>query len=391
MSDESKEDKTESATPQRLEKAREEGQLPRSKELTTFLMLIAGIAALWSLGVMIKDALIVVMRNTMGFERPLAFDPKVAMTHTMNLGLDALKAIAPFFLIMLVLSLIAPALLGGWNFSMKAVAPKFSKLNPIAGLGKIFSMQSVIELIKAVAKSLLVGFVAYLFIKMHIAEIMGFSRLTLEVGMASMLKLVAYGCGYMALALVLVVLMDVPFQLYNHFKNLRMSKEEIKQEHKESEGDPHLKAKIKQQQQAIARSRMMTKVPKADVIITNPTHFAVALEYKDGDEGAPKVIAKGTDAVAARIRELGAENQVPVLEAPSLARALYWHVDLDQEIPSNLYTAVAEVLAWVYGLKRMKTEGGEKPDTPTQLPVPQGMDQRPAKNKRGDRMSDAEA
>lgn len=379
MSDESKEDKTESATPQRLEKAREEGQLPRSKELTTFLMLIGGIAALWSLGVSIKDDLIVVMRNTMGFERPLAFDPKVAMTHTMNLGLDALKAIAPFFLVMLVLSLVAPALLGGWNFSMKAVAPKFSKLNPIAGLGKIFSMQSVTELIKAIAKSLLVGFVAYLFISSYIAEIMGFSRLTLEVGMASMLKLVAYGCGFMALSLAIVVLMDVPFQLYSHYKNLRMSKEEIKQEHKENEGDPHLKAKIKQQQQAIARSRMMTKVPKADVIITNPTHFAVALEYKDGDEGAPKVIAKGTDAVAARIRELGAENQVPVLEAPTLARALYWHVDLDQEIPANLYTAVAEVLAWVYGLKRMHTEGGEKPDTPTELPVPEGMDQRPEK------------
>jgi flagellar biosynthetic protein FlhB len=379
MSDENKEDKTESATPQRLEKAREEGQLPRSKELTTFLMLIGGILALWTLGSAIKDALIVVMRNTMAFERPLAFDPKVAMTHTMNLGWDALKSVAPFFLVMVVLSLIAPALLGGWNFSMKAVAPKFSKLNPIAGLAKIFSLQSVSELAKAVAKSLLVGFVAYLFIKLHIAEVMDFSGLTLEAGMASMLKLVALGCGYMALSLVIVVLMDVPFQLYNHFKGLRMSKEEIKQEHKESEGDPHLKAKIRQQQQAIARSRMMSKVPKADVIITNPTHFAVALEYKDGDEGAPKVIAKGTDAVAARIRELGAESQVPVLEAPALARALYWHVDLDQEIPSDLYTAVAEVLAWVYGLKRMKTEGGEKPDLPTQLPVPMGMDERPVK------------
>lgn len=379
MADDSKEDKTESATPQRLEKAREEGQLPRSKELTTFLMLLGGIAALWSLGVIIKDALVVVMRNTMGFERPLAFDPKVAMTHTMNLGLDALKATAPFFLVMLVLSLVAPALLGGWNFSMKAVAPKFSKLNPIAGLGRIFSMQSVTELLKAIAKSLLVGFVAYLFIKIHIAEIMDFSRLTLEVGMASMLKLVAYGCGYMALALVLVVLMDVPFQLWSHFKNLRMSKEEIKQEHKESEGDPHLKAKIKQQQQAIARSRMMTKVPKADVIITNPTHFAVALEYKDGDEGAPKVVAKGTDAVAARIRELGSENKIPTLEAPALARALYWNVELEQEIPAALYTAVAEVLAWVYGLKRMAEDGAERPDTPTQIPVPPGMDQRPEK------------
>jgi flagellar biosynthetic protein FlhB len=382
MSDESQEDKTESATPQRLEKAREEGQLPRSKELTTFLMLIGGIGALWAFGVLMKDALLVVMRQTMGFERQTGFDTSFAMTHMMNLGAVTLKSVAGFFGALLILSLVAPALLGGWNFSMKAVAPKISKLNPIKGLAKIFSMQSISELIKAIAKSLLVGFVAYLFLRLHVQEIMDLSRLTLETSMASMVKLVAYGCGYMALALIVVVLMDVPYQLFTHFKQLRMSKEEIKKEHKESEGDPHLKAKIKQQQQAIARSRMMTKVPTADVIITNPTHFAVALHYVDGESAAPKVVAKGADAVAARIRELGTENRVPLLEAPALARALFWHVELDQEIPENLYTAVAEVLAWVYGLKRMKEEGAEKPETPSQLEVPQGMDERPQKGKK---------
>jgi flagellar biosynthetic protein FlhB len=382
MSDESQEDKTESATPQRLEKAREEGQLPRSKELTTFLMLIGGIAALWAFGVMVKDALLIVMRQTLGFERQTGFDSSFAMTHMMSLGVVAIKSLIGFFGALLVLSLIAPALLGGWNFSMKAVEPKFSKLNPIKGLAKIFSMQSVTELIKAIAKSVLVGFVAYLFLKFHVREIMDLSRLTLEAGMASMVKLVAYGCGYMALALIVVVLMDVPYQLFTHFKQLRMTKEEIKKEHKESEGDPHLKAKIKQQQQAMARSRMMTKVPTADVIITNPTHFSVALSYVDGQSGAPKVVAKGVDAIAAKIREMGAEHRVPVLEAPALARALYWHVDLDQEIPENLYTAVAEVLAWVYGLKRMKEEGAERPDTPSLLEVPQGMDERPQKGKK---------
>lgn len=382
MSDENREDKTEAATPQRLEKAREEGQLARSKELTTFIMLVGGIVALWATGSVIKDGLLLVMKSSMGFERNVAFDSKVALSQLLTQGAEALLSVAPFFAVMLVLSLIAPALLGGWNFSTKAIEPKFSKMNPIAGLGKMFSAQSASELVKAIAKTLLVGFVSYLFLSKHIPEIMGFSRLTVNTAMASMLEMVAYGCGFIALSLLVVAAIDVPFQLYSHYKNLRMTKEEIKQEHKESEGDPHLKAKIRSQQQAIARSRMMTKVPTASVIVTNPTHFAVALEYKDGDEGAPKVVAKGTDAVAARIREIGEENGVPILEAPPLARALYWNVDIEQEIPDSLYTPVAEVLAWVYGLKRMEDGEGEKPDTPTDIFVPAGMDERQKKGKK---------
>lgn len=381
MSDVSQEDKTESATPQRLEKAREEGQIARSRELTTFVMLLGGIGALWGAGGYTKDQLSLLMEQSMLFDRERAFDTARALKHLYLQGQIAIKGVAPIMGIMVVLAFIAPALLGGWNFATKSLQPNFSKMNPVAGIKKMFSLQTLNELGKAIAKSILVGAVAVFFLKAHIMEIMALSSMTLEHGLASMLHLILLGCGLMAFSLIIVVAMDVPYQLISMANKLKMSKEEIKQEHKENEGDPHVKGRIRAQQQAIARSRMMTKVPTADVIVTNPTHFAVALSYKDGTDGAPKVVAKGTDHIAARIRELGQEHNIPQLEAPPLARALYWHVDLDREIPDGLYTAVAEVLAWVYRIKQVKKEGGPAPEFPVYLPVPEGMDARPTGSK----------
>lgn len=382
MSDVSQEDKTEAATPQRLEKAREEGQIARSRELTTFIMLLGGIGALWASGTFVKDQLTLLMEQSMHFDRERAFDTALALKHFGLQVQGAVKSLVPIMGLMLVLALIAPALLGGWNFATKSLQPSFAKMNPVAGIKKMFSLQTLNELGKAIAKSILVGAVAIYFLKNHIMEIMALSSMTLEHGLASMLHLILFGCALMAFSLIIVVAMDVPYQLLSMAKKLKMTKEEIKQEYKENEGDPHIKGKIRAQQQAMARNRMMGKVATADVIITNPTHFAVALAYKDGDTGAPKVVAKGTDHVAAKIRELGIENKVPMLEAPPLARALYWNVDLDREIPSGLYTAVAEVLAWVYRLKQVKTEGGTAPDLPQHLPVPDGMDSRPTGPKR---------
>lgn len=382
MSDVSQEDKTESATPQRLEKAREEGQIARSRELTTFIMLLGGIGALWAAGSFVKEQLTLLMEQSMHFERERAFDTALALKHFSLQVQGAVKSVAPIMGLMLVLALIAPALLGGWNFATKSLQPSFAKMNPIAGIKKMFSLQTLNELGKAIAKSILVGAVAIYYLKNHIMEIMSLSSMTLEHGLASMLHLILFGCALMAFSLIVVVAMDVPYQLLSMAKKLKMTKEEIKQEYKENEGDPHIKGKIRAQQQAMARNRMMSKVATADVIVTNPTHFAVALAYKDGDTGAPKVVAKGTDHVAARIRELAKENNIPTLEAPPLARALYWQVDLDREIPSGLYTAVAEVLAWVYRLKQVKTEGGTAPELPDYLPVPEGMDSRPTGSKR---------
>ncbi len=379
--DSSDQEKTEAATPRRVEKAREDGQVARSRELTTFLLLLGGLGGLWGMGGMLYDQLGTVMEQAFLFERQHAFDSAAMLAHFWVLGERTLFALLPLFVLMTVLALAAPSLLGGLLISAKSLQPQLSKLNPLKGLKRMFSTQALAELGKAIAKSLLVGSVAVFFLKAHIGELMSLAEMPLQQALASALRLAALACGLIVLALIVVVGIDVPYQLWSHAKKLRMSKEEIRRESKESDGDPHVKGRIRAQQQAMARSRMMSKVPTADVIVTNPTHYAVALSYQEGQMSAPRVVAKGAEAVAARIRELGREHGVPLLEAAPLARALYYHVDLDREIPAELYTAVAEVLAWAYRLKRVHEDGGDLPDTPHDLPVPAGMDQRPVRGK----------
>jgi flagellar biosynthetic protein FlhB len=288
--------------------------------------------------------------------------------------MTALKALAPVALPLVAAALLAPTLLGGWLFSAKSIKVDAKKLDPIKGLGRIFSSQGVIELVKALAKSVLIGSVAAWFIYTHLEELLGLAQEQGNGVLLHALTLIVTCCAFMLLAFVVVVGIDVPYQLWSHHKKLRMSHKEIKDEHKESEGDPQLKAKIRQQQQAMARGRMISEVPGADVIVTNPSHYAVALCYRDGEMGAPRVVAKGADNIAARIREIGVEAGVPLLEAPPLARALYRHGELEQEIPADLYTAVAQVLAWVYQLKRYHEAGGERPDRPGDIAVPPGLD-----------------
>ncbi|MCQ4347262.1 flagellar biosynthesis protein FlhB [Pseudomonas stutzeri] len=376
MADESdQDDKTEAATPRRLEKAREEGQIARSRELSTFLLLVGGVGGLWAMGGVLYAQLGLVVEQSFLFERAVAFDPAVMLTHFWSLAQRSLLALLPLFVLLLLIALIGPMLLGGWLLSAKSLVPQFSRLNPLKGLKRLFSSHALAELGKAIAKSLLVGTVAVQFISSHVGEMMALMTQPLHQALASALGLAALACALIVLTLIVVVGIDVPYQLWSHARKLRMSKEDLRKEHKEAEGDPHVKGRIRAQQQAVARRRMMSKVPGADVIVTNPTHYAVALSYEEGSMGAPKVVAKGAELVAARIRELGAEHGVPLLEAPPLARALYHHVDLDKEIPAELYTAVAEVLAWAYRLRRVREEGGERPPTPRDLPVPAGLDE----------------
>lgn len=371
MADDSdQDDKTEAATPRRLEKAREEGQVARSRELSTFLLLAGGVGGLWAMGSTLYAQLGLVVEQSFLFERSVAFDPAVMVAHFWSLAQRSLLALLPLLILLLLIALVAPMLLGGWLLSAKSLAPQFSRLNPLKGLKRLFSTHALAELGKAIAKSLLVGAVAVQFISSHVGEMMALMTQPLPQALANALQLAAWACAVIVLTLIVVIGIDVPYQLWSHAKKLRMSKEDLRQEHKESEGDPHVKGRIRAQQQAVARRRMMSEVPTADVIVTNPTHYAVALAYQEGSMGAPRVVAKGTELVAARIRELGAEHGVPLLEAPPLARALYRHVDLDKEIPAELYTAVAEVLAWAYRLKRVREEGGELPQTPHDLPVP---------------------
>ena len=370
----SDQEKTEEATPRRKEKAREEGQVARSRELNTFLLLLGGVVGLYSMGKMLYDQLGGVMEQAFLFERRQAMESTPMLVNALDLGQRTLFAIMPLFLLLAVIALVAPGLMGGWLISGKSMQPKFSKLNPMKGVKRIFSTQALIELAKAIAKSILVGGIAATFLYFNIGNFMALMDQPIQQALASALTMAAQAAGVMVLALVVVILIDVPFQLWDNAKKLRMSQEEIKREHKESEGDPQLKARIRQQQQAMARGRMMSKVPMADVIITNPTHYAIALTYQEGSMGAPRLVAKGADAVAARIREIGEEAGVPRLEAAPLARALYHHVDLEAEVPAELYTAVAEVMAWAYRLKQVAKQGGEVPPTPDNLPVPPEME-----------------
>ncbi|MCE3025859.1 MULTISPECIES: flagellar biosynthesis protein FlhB [unclassified Salinicola] len=372
----SDQEKTEPATPRRLQKAREEGQVARSRELATFLLLVCGVGGLWLMGHNLYDDLGMVMEQSFIFDRGMIFDTSRTLSHVWTLGQSTLIVLLPLFLLFAVAAVLGHTLLGGWLLSAKSMAPQLSKLNPLKGLKRMFSTQALAELAKAIAKSALVGGVGVYYLWSHKGNLLGLMELPIQQALATAMRMAAIGCGLIVASMIVVILIDVPYQIWSHHKKLRMSREDIRQEHKESEGDPHVKGRIRSQQQAMARRRMMSKVPSADVIVTNPTHYAVALSYEQTSMAAPRVVAKGADEVAARIRELGDEHGIPRLEAPPLARALYRHVDLDHEIPADLYTAVAEVLAWAFRLKQVASEGGETPPTPHDLPVPPSLDDR---------------
>lgn len=367
-------EKTEDPTPRRLEQAREEGQIARSRELTTFLLLIAAVIMFWVTGATLGERISSIFEFGLSFDRKSAFDPIVTLTRTWEMGMETLYSLAPVFVVLVVVAIIGPIALGGWLFAPKSLQPKLDKLNPIKGLKRIFSSQSLVELLKAIAKSLLIGLVMVYFIYAHIGEMLGLISESVNSALAHSMQLILLCCLLAVGSFIVVVAIDVPFQVWNHTRQLRMSKEEIKRELKETEGDPQIKARVRQLQQEASRKRMMAAVPDADVVVTNPTHYSVALKYDELNMSAPVICALGADQVAFRIRTLAEENAVPILEAPPLARALYHHGDLDKEIPIDLYTAVAEVLAWVFQLKEAQKNLGAYPDTPEHLPVPAELD-----------------
>ena len=286
-----------------------------------------------------------------------------------DLSFDALLSFAPLLLALVIAALASPFVLGSWNFSAKAIAPDFARLDPLKGLARLISWSGLVELVKAVAKALLVGGVALWVLWKQRYDMFALFGQSVEAGLASAGHMVAYSFLMIVMTMLLIVAIDVPFQLWQYHDKLKMSKDEVKQEGKEMEGSPEVKGRIRQLQREAARKRMMGAVPTADVIVTNPTHFAVALAYKSG-MGAPKVLAKGMGDIALKIREIGAQHGVPMLEAPPLARALYRHVELNREIPAALYAAVAEVLAYVFQLNNWRQAGGNYPLPPRSIAVP---------------------
>lgn len=371
MAEDSDLEKSEAPTPHRLEKAREEGQIARSRELTSILMLIAGLAILWVAGSHIAQQLARMLSEGLHFDHNMVSNDKQMLRQFAMLLRQAMWALMPIMAGLVLVALAAPMLLGGVAFSVKF---DVKRMNPIAGLKRMFSTQVLAELLKAILKALLVGWVAGLYLWHNWAAMLHLVTQQPLEALGNALQLVIF-CGMLiVLGLVPMVAFDVFYQLWSHFKKLKMTKQEIRDEYKQQEGDPHVKGRIRQQQRAMARRRMMADVPKADVIVTNPTHYAVALQYNDKKMSAPRVLAKGAGDVALRIRELGDQHRIPLLEAPPLARALYRHSEIGQAIPTTLYAAVAEVLAWVYQLRRWQREGGLIPKKPERLPVPEALD-----------------
>jgi len=370
MSEESDLEKTEPASARRLEKAREEGQVVRSRELASVIMLMSGLAALWTLGGLLGRKLDTVMHAALRFDPAVAFDPARMLARSGLLVAESLLVLLPLLGLMAVAAFAAPLLLGGWQFSTKGLMPDFARLSPAKGLGRMFSAHALVEFAKAVGKALLVGSVAAWALWRQLPESVALMQAPVHEALLHLLEMVLRCCAAVAASLVLIAAIDVPWQFWEYFRKLRMTKEEVRQEHKEAEGNPQIKGRIRQMQRAVARRRMMAQVPKADVVVTNPTHFAVALRYDEGRMGAPRVVAKGMGEVASRIRALADEHRVPMLSAPPLARALHRHVELDHEIPAGLYTAVAEVLAWVYQIRHWHHAHGPLPAAPAVLAVP---------------------
>lgn len=377
MSETSDAEKTEAPTPHKLEKARKDGQLPRSKELTSVMMLMVGCALMLFGGEKMARHLLQLLHQGLEFNSMMLEDPYTMIRKLHFLLSIAITALLPFVLGLFVVGASMPMLLGGPHLSGKSFGVKFSRLSPLSGLKRIFSTQLVSELLKSLLKVTLISCSSALYLLANRERMMQLLYQSYSVAISDACALIIHCLLLVTLALLPMVGYDVLYQILSHIKRLRMTRQEIRDEFKEQEGNPQIKGRIKQMQKAAARGRMMADVPKADVIVNNPTHYSVALSYKEGDMSAPVLLAKGTREVASRIRDVAEAHNIPMLEAPPLARALYRHCEIGETIPASLYTAVAEVLAWVYGLRRWRKSGGIPPKKPENLPVPAALDFNP--------------
>ncbi len=363
-------DKSEEPTEKRLRESREKGQLARSRELSTVAVTLGGIGGLLASGGSLAQTLMAMMQGTFELSRETLLDEGSMVRLLMSNGLMALEAIMPLLIALLIASIVGPVSLGGWLFSGKAMAPKVSRMNPAAGLKRMFSTKALVELLKALGKFLVVLSVALLVLSAYQDDLLSIAKQPLDLAIMHSAEIVGWCALWMACGLILIAAVDVPFQLWDNKQKLMMTKQEVRDEYKDSEGKPEVKSRIRQLQREAAQRRMMQAVPEADVVITNPTHFAVALKYDAAKGGAPMLVAKGGDFVALKIREIAQEHKVTVLESPALARSVYYSTEIDQEIPAGLYLAVAQVLAYVYQLRQYRGGKGRRPDPLTNLPIP---------------------
>ncbi|MBL3528613.1 MAG: flagellar type III secretion system protein FlhB [gamma proteobacterium endosymbiont of Lamellibrachia anaximandri] len=366
-------EKSEQPTAKRLNEAKRKGQVARSKELNTMAITLIGVIFLAMTSGQLGGGLQELMKTSFTLSRDEIFDIGTLFTHLSAAMQDAFILLIPFFVLMIVVAIASSIALGGFSISAEALTPKLSKLSPAKGLKRMFSAKALVELLKAMAKFVLIGGATAILLWNTLDSYLNLHGMEFQQALPKLGSLIGWSVTLLASTLILIAAIDVPFQLWEHKRQLKMTKQEIRDEMKETDGRPEVKSRIRSLQREMAQRRMMEEVPKADVIVTNPTHYAVALRYDQGSMSAPKVVAKGADLVAANIRRIGLESDVPIVESPVLARAIYFHSELNDAIPAGLFLAVAKLLAYVFQLRVYRTEGGDIPQVPDELPVPEDL------------------
>ncbi|AIL62890.1 flagellar biosynthesis protein FlhB [Pseudomonas alkylphenolica] len=367
---ESGQDKTEDPTDKRKKDARKKGEIARSKELNTVAVTLAGAGALLAFGGGMAEALMELMRSNFILSREVITDERFMGIFLMAAGKSALVTVQPVLLVLLVASIIGPVALGGFLFSGSLLQPKFSRMNPLAGIKRMFSVNALSELLKALAKFFMILIVALVVLSADRDDLLAIANEPLDQAVIHCVQVVGWSALWMAAGLLLIAAADVPLQLWQTHKKMLMTKQEVRDEYKDSEGKPEVKQRIRQLQREASQRRMMAAIPEADVIITNPTHYAVALKYDPEKGAAPLLLAKGADFIALKIREIANEHKIQVLESPALARSIYYSTELEEEIPAGLYLAVAQVLAYVFQIRQYRAGKGKPPEPLKDLPIP---------------------
>lgn len=366
MADEAQQDRTEQATPKRRQDARDKGDVPRSRELTMTGVMLAGAGSLLLMGGPMGSDLLAAIADGFTIERELLLNERYLIPALAETASRALVSLLPLAIVLVLAVFLSATAIGGWSFSMKAMSFKIEKLNPLKGLKRIFGANGLNELVKAIAKFSLVAIIAVGWLWHSVGDLLALGRRPVGDAILAAIKICGESLLVVSTGLLFIAAVDVPFQLWQYQKKLRMTRQQVKDEFKETEGRPEVKSRIRALQQQVATRRMMEDLPMADVVITNPTHFAIALKYDDKSMGAPKVIAKGKDLLAQRIREVATAHRVPLFSAPPLARVLFRTTEIGEEIPARLYAAVAQVLAYIFQLNETLRPGQKR----LQPPVP---------------------
>lgn len=362
--------RSEQPTPKKRTDSRKKGQVARSRELNTTVMMLAASVGLLLLGRQIGNEMQVLLASNMVLDQRVLSSNAQLLLHLSNVTHSAIAIFSPFFIIMLIAAFVGPVVLGGWSFSISSWKPKLNRMSPISGLKRMFGLQGIVEMLKSLGKFLTIAVVALVGLSFFQEQIFTLNAMSAIEGMHSGFKIIGVVFFLLSISLLLVAFIDVPYQLVSHTNRLKMSVQEVREENKQTNGNPELKARIRSKQREISDRRMLADVADADVVITNPSHYAVALKYDEHSANAPVVVATGVDFMAMRIREIAQGNDVTIFSAPPLARALYHHSEVGEELPVGLYQAVAQVLAYVYQIKNSSVSQSHRIIKPRVFDIP---------------------